>query len=402
LEEIKPNDSASCISQHTDPVEEVDVPQPEKQDFVDMIRRVALKETPKEVVEQGVDPMRDMFGSSEAYKADKESKPGLPLSGHQRKLLEKVLQTDEPSKLKKIKVKTGISFEEDVFNDFLRTPVINPEAEDYLSYVNKPQKQASFAKGKGKPTYKNKLAKAIDVDLMSMDRLARGGIRQAAFGQWLTTTMKMLLVSELGPGHELTREDGELCKILNQLFQCADAQLDFFGRSAVMSTLARRKLFLNELALLEEPHNRAMDLPLDHQGRYLFGSYRDDNDNVVGFETIPPDFAKKMVSIREARAALKNPRTLSLPKGLPREEGKNTGFSRNKDDKVKDHSQRDRHNQRGRATSKPFTRQQPPKRKGSFQQRPEFQAKKPFQGPPGAKDGKKPPFRKGGGGGWRK
>ena len=68
------------------------------------------------------------------------------------------------------------------------------------------------------------------------------------------------------------------------------------------------------------------------------------------------------------------------------------GFSRNKDDKVKDHSQCDRYNQRGRATSKPFTRQQPPKRKGSFQQRPEFQAKKPFQGPPGAKDGKKPPF----------
>ena len=83
LDDVRPNDSASCASHHTDPLEEVDIPQPEKQDFVDMIRRVALKETPKEVVEQGVDPMRDMFGSSEAYKADKETKPGLPLSGHQ-------------------------------------------------------------------------------------------------------------------------------------------------------------------------------------------------------------------------------------------------------------------------------------------------------------------------------
>ena len=54
---------------------------------------------------------------------------------------------------------------------------------------------------KGKLNFENKLSKAIDTDLMVLYRLARGGIRQAAFSQWLTTTLEMLILSELGPEH---------------------------------------------------------------------------------------------------------------------------------------------------------------------------------------------------------
>jgi hypothetical protein len=389
---------------------------PDKQDFVNMIRRVALKEEPKPVKGDNLDPMAEMFPGSS--KKDKNKRPGLPLSDHQKGILRKVLHAEEPNKLKNInkQVKVGIPFEEDVFQDFLRTPVLNPAAEDYATYAVRSQSKrgsSSGARSSSKSVFKDSFSKGVEKDLVDFDKSARNGIRLAAYEQWLITTLKLLLCSELGPDHELTQKGGDLFRVFDELFKCSDRQLETSAGAAAASTLARRRLFLRELPLREEPHTRALNLPLDHNGRHLFGTYLDDNDNVTGFDSIPPDFAQKMVAMREARAALKpqasyrgsRPAPQSdKPKQENKDQGRFKGQGQGKQPPTQNQTggrQQQRTDSRrswspkGRATTTKRPHSDSYKSKGQ-------DSKKPYSQGSGRQDAKKPPFRKGGGGGWRK
>ena len=329
-EDINPNDSISSVNHGTrhdsdsdDSSEDKVCIIPEKQDFIRMIRKIAIKKGEEET-EESADAMGEMF--KDTVKSKKSKVIGLPLSNNQKELLEGILHSEDPLGVNEGSYRTrrSIPYEESDWKKFLRTPTLNDTATDYLGYVRPGKKTAKGKKNRRKPTYKSDLAAEMERKLTGVDHAAKGGIRLAGYQEWLLNTAKRLILCDL-PDHPLAQPDSELMRVIDEIFRSAHSQMELFARTSVMSTVGRRELFLWEINWLHDTHEKAMQLPMDSEGEFLFGSYQDKEDNTIGFESIAPDFVQKMTSLREARAALQNPNALDLPKGLPKESSDKPG-----------------------------------------------------------------------------
>ena len=71
---------------------------------------------------------------------------------------------------------------------------------------------------------------------------------------------------------------------------------------------ATTNIISNKIKFDQDPHEKALYVPMDSEGEYLFGRQVDKEGESVGFEDIAPDFASKLTALRDARAALKNPK----------------------------------------------------------------------------------------------
>ena len=300
-------------------------PPPKRKAFLDMIRGMDKKRKEEEIeLHAEPDAMQDMFGSTKTYRKGKPQDEGISLSEHQRHLLESVLHKVNTKKLPPASSRKGIDLSEDTYKHFLRTPKLNPEAADYLSYVNRPQPKkdhnGNVVTPKATAGLKDKLGKEADADFQKIDLSARAGIRQTVYNQWLITSLKKILLVDLSKiDHPLAKEGSELHSIFNELFESSSMQLHDFARSATVCTMARRKIFMNDIKFDQDPHEKALHLPMDTEGEFLFGRQVNKEGESVGFEDIAPDFASKLTALRDARAALKNPNALRLPAGLPKE-----------------------------------------------------------------------------------
>ena len=313
--------------------EEVDPTSPEalmekapvKKDFIKMllglVPQAAAEETPKEAS----DAMEAFFGESKAYCKDPADRGGLTLTSHQSKLLGRFLASDDkPADVRGSVSKAkcgGIPIKEEDYKKFFRPAAINPSVVSYNKLLKRGKEATNF-KSKKQVVFRwgSPVAKEMDGDLKQLDHLSRLGLRHTTYEQWLMTSLKMRLVADLGRDHPAVQTDGPVWRICDELFAASTAQMEIFARSALVENLARRKLILSEIPLQPEPHQEALNLPMDKTGQYLFGEKVDGEGKVIAsFELIAPNYADKIVAIRDAKAALKNPFGLSLPAGLPKE-----------------------------------------------------------------------------------
>ena len=354
LEDVRPEDSISQVatrtaSSHPGADQEVDSEGSEdsspesimekaviKKDFVDMIR--GMEDKPVEQVQtQPADAMAAMFGAAKAYFKGKASMDGISMTEHQRGILTHYLSsTEAPDRIRKnlpIGRSGGIPIQEDDYKRYFRPATINPSLVEQIRYTQTGKKK-KFKRGKGSQfTWSSPVARETEEDLTRLDRLNRLGLRFATYEGWLLTCLKSLVVGTLGAEHELVQTNGTFEKIVKELFESSTAQMELHCRSILTETISRRKLVLAELKFKDEPHESALDLPLDSSGEFLFGSTKSDEDKVVSIDTIAKDFAKKMVGVREAKAAYSDPKAVILPSGLPEEKGQSNnskGWSGNK------------------------------------------------------------------------
>ena len=341
--EVQPDDS---VSQHAgsgqapqqqggEDEEEMQL-DPVKQDFIDMIRRIAMKEKADPGEESNdSDPMKQYFGDTSGYYKDKPKKRSLSFSDQQKRILNDILHTSEPQKIDigfKGK-KQGVDYVDEDYESYLRPLELNESAQVYLKYVKThPSGSNTNSSSNQKHTtpksegLKNQMAKEMAKDLEKIDATAKRGLRFAGFGQWLLTSQRILLEEELGTAHPLLQKDSALSRILVESFKTYNTLLSQFARISVLDSMSRRKLFMEEIAFDKIPKEQALKLPMDTNGKHLFGSSKDSEEKVTSFETIAPDYAKKLTAIRDARAALRDPKALSLPAGLPSEDsGKGAG-----------------------------------------------------------------------------
>ena len=300
-------------------------PPPKRKAFINMIRGMDKKQQEEEIeLHAEPDAMQDMFGSAKAYKKGKPQDEGISLSAHQRQIMESILHRKDTKKLPQASGRKGIDLSEDTYKQFLRTPKLNPEAADYLGYLNRPKPKkdsnGNVVTPKATVGLKDKVGKEADADFQRIDTSARAGMRQTVYNQWLITSLKKILLVDLSKiEHPLAKEGSELHSIFDELFESSSMQLHDFARSAAVCTMARRKIVMNEIRFDQDPHEKALYLPMDSEGEFLFGKQVDKEGESVGFEDIAPDFANKMTALRDAKSALKDPNALRLPAGLPKD-----------------------------------------------------------------------------------
>lgn len=331
---VPPDTPASRASQQQQGGQEEEQAQlvPIKQDFIDMIRRIAMKEKPDPGEEsKDSDPMKQYFGDTSGYYKDKPKKKSLPFSDQQRRILDDILHTQEPHKTTAgfEGRRQGVAYIDEDYDAYLRPLELNKEAQVYLKYVTSQPSSTSTTNQKPQPAksegLKNQLAKELVKDLEKIDVATKLGLRFAGFGQWLLTSQRIILEEELGAAHPLLQKDSDLSKVLVESFKTYNTLLSQFARISVLDCMSRRKLSMEEISFDKIPKEQALHLPMDSEGKHLFGSSKDADEKVTSFETIAPDYAKKLTAIRDSRAALRNPRSLSLPAGLPREDVERSG-----------------------------------------------------------------------------
>ena len=272
----------------------------DKQDFLRIIRTLAGEEDQEEPPK--LDAMARMFGESKAFDKKRSSSLPLPTSDLQKDLLTRHLF---PKKLGSVKVGERASIamrvkEEDY--SYFRTPLPNPGLIEFISARR--QADPSCRGGEEKKVIKDPLVKATEKVLYQVDQASRIGAKLAVYDQWLLTALKESFVKDMGsaiPPDSLTG------KLLDELMVNSVTLMAQSCRTASLSLAERRRIYLQELKLNKWPNDKALELPPDASGQYLFGTGADEKGEVVTIDSIIETYADKFKSVKASAAAFKVP-----------------------------------------------------------------------------------------------
>ena len=284
-----------------------------RQDVIAKLRTLAGKPAAVDQAPPCPDAMENMFQTSKAL-VSKPKQSGFAFSINQRATLDGIVNPGKRVFAKALSVteRKLLPVDEDDFN-YVRTPSVNQTIKDML--VARKERKSSLKQR----TFRGVLGplnQKVESEAYKLDLGNRVGLKYAAYSQWLTTAIKSELLSQLGPDHSLTSEEGMVMKLCNEQFLAQNVQLSQFARNTVHSTMLRRDMYLNELNLKDYPKSLAMGLPLDPTNSFLFGTDKDEAGKVVSIDSLISDYAKLDERIEKVTPALK-PTTAYTNQNVP-------------------------------------------------------------------------------------
>jgi len=295
LEDNEADSVAECAAIEPDPV----TPGSNRAAVIKRLRSLACAK--EDAAKTDSDFMSSMFKGQGAKTHEKQ---GLIFSSDQRSSLKTFLGSGRnfPRKAYLEQDQKSLPVCEEDFK-FTRTPVVNQVVKDWINTKKKKLKQKGVKVSNGllRPQFKS-----AEQSGFKMDTSARVGLKYASYGQWLSTALKSELQEKLGKEHELCKEGSAVDAFLEELYLSQQVQMAQFARVTIQSTLLRRRMYLNEFNLEEQPENMALNLPLDPTGIHLFGTEKGEDDKTVSIDTIITDFAKKVDQFDKASSAFKN------------------------------------------------------------------------------------------------
>ena len=140
--------------------------------------------------------------------------------------------------------------------------------------------------------------------LYQVDQTSRIGAKLAVYDQWLLTALKDSITKDMGndiPPDSLTG------KLLDELLANSISLMSQSCRTATLSLAERRRIYLQELKLNKWPNDKALELPADVSGQFLFGTGEDEKGEVVAIDSIIETYAEKFKSVKASAAAFKVP-----------------------------------------------------------------------------------------------
>ena len=196
--------------------------------------------------------MFDMFSHIPAFKDNEKAKVGLSMSSIQKKAVNKVLFDRRPGSLSAFDAddKQDLPIAEEDFSLF-KTPSVNQEVKDYI-FIQR-RKSGNSAETR-KDIFTHPLTAKTEAGLYKIDQSARVGMRYAVYGNWLSTTIKKLLLDELGTEHALTEPEGFLFGMIDEAFNADYVQLKQWARVIGLTSMERRRLYMQELGASNQHH----------------------------------------------------------------------------------------------------------------------------------------------------
>ena len=241
----------------------------------------------QQLINLNSEDMEKQFKNTKLFSAGASEAFGLKLSKLQEESLGSVLLTETPAEIRSYKdsdrkdVPVHSSAEK-----FFNTLKINESINSYIS-----QSREKKGEKKGKATIRTPILRAIEKDSYRVDVAVKMGLRHCVKAQWLLTDLKQ----KVSEGSQT-----EACDIVDKVFESLFTVGQQASRASVINNQNRRRVYLNELGLRDSLVDKAMILPMDKDGKQIFGG---DSD----IEAIITDFDAKDRQLNKATGAFKRP-----------------------------------------------------------------------------------------------
>ena len=274
--------------------------------FLDQVAKASGVEE-EEIISPN-DMMGECFRSTKPFKIPVAK--GFKLSELQRSTCNSILFAKEPADMQahdKYINSVGLAINKED-NKFFNPLVLNNEASDFVFL----RKEKNIAE-KGFYHKKSPLLIEVELDALKMDRCAKVGLKFAAYSQWLAALVKKSIVNAAGDNSALTDPEGDIFKLLDELFEMSQTQLEQFCRGSVLANNVRRRLALEELGLKKKPLEKARRLPTDVEGSTLFGSTTDETGEKKSIGGIIKEWADLTREVNKTAAAFKSNTRQQMP-----------------------------------------------------------------------------------------